>query len=130
MTSPKYTKLLLQTPPKVIRTEAENEFYLKALHSLEKRGDMLTSEEQELADLLTLLVEDFEERQYPLPKATPTEVLSFLMEQQAVGLNDLIDIFGDEEKTKAALAGNQDLSLKQVEALGRRLHVPPEVFFS
>jgi antitoxin component HigA of HigAB toxin-antitoxin module len=40
----------------------------------------LTEAKREFADLLTLLIEDFEEKHYELPKASPVEVLRFLQE--------------------------------------------------
>ena len=76
--TPAYTKLLARIPPKVIRTEAENEHYINALYALEQKRS-LKREEKELADLLTLLIEDFEAKRYQLPRATPRQALSFLM---------------------------------------------------
>jgi len=66
--SPEYEALLRKVPPKVIRTEKENEAYTEILYELDKRSAKLTAAEKELAELLTLLVEDFEEKHYKLPK--------------------------------------------------------------
>ena len=56
--SPEYEALLRKVPPKVIRTEKENEAYTEILYELDKRSAKLTAAEKELAELLTLLVED------------------------------------------------------------------------
>src|ERR1017187_1175627 len=82
-TSADYARLLRKIPPKVIRSERENEYYVEALYELDQRKS-LSREERELADLLTLLIEDFEERKYSLPRATPTEMLAFLMDQHSL----------------------------------------------
>jgi HTH-type transcriptional regulator/antitoxin HigA len=41
----------------------------------------LTLEEEKLFDLPVKLVEDFEERHYPMRESSPTEMLKLLMEQ-------------------------------------------------
>ena len=76
--SPAYTALLAKVPPRVIRTKEQNGSYLAALYELEQRQESWGAAEQELADLLTLLIENFEEKQYALPKASPLAVIEFL----------------------------------------------------
>jgi len=66
-----YAHLLGNVLPHVIHTEAENE---RCTHVLEAflRKKKRSIEEQRLIELLTLLIEDFEEREYPMPrKAAP-----------------------------------------------------------
>src|SRR5215472_13923976 len=92
--SPEYEELLRRVPPKVIRTEKENEAYTEILYELDRRGSKLTAAEKELAELLTLLIEDFEERRYQLKKSKPLDVLRFLMEQHNLLQKDLADVFG------------------------------------
>ena len=59
--SPAYTALLARIPPRVVRSEEQNESYIAALYELERRHNKWSEAERELADLLTLLIEDFEE---------------------------------------------------------------------
>ena len=66
--SPEYIELLKKFPPRVIRTEKENEACTEILYDLDRRSSKLTPAEKELADLLTLLIEDFEDRHYQLPR--------------------------------------------------------------
>ncbi|GAC1622373.1 MAG: hypothetical protein NVS9B13_15110 [Candidatus Acidiferrum sp.] len=61
--SPEYGALLKKVPPRVIRTEEENEAYTEILYELDRRSASLTQAEKELAELLTLLIEDFENRE-------------------------------------------------------------------
>ena len=81
---PEYNALLKRFPPKVIRSEKENEEYTEVLCDLDSRHKKLTHAEKELADLLTLLIEDYEEKRYALPRAAPLEVLQFLMDQHGL----------------------------------------------
>ena len=124
--SPDYTNLLSRIPPKIIRTELENEQYVQALYELEYRSVPLTPEEEELADLLTLIIEDFEERQYRLPQASPAEVLAFLMDQHDMKAEDLAEVLhspGD------ILSGQRELTTREIRMLSKRFHVSPELFF-
>lgn len=126
--NPAYTNLLAKVPPKVIRSEAENEYYIEALYALEQKRS-LTREEKEFADLLTLLIEDFEERRYQMPPATPLQALSFLMEQHGLKQKDLADIFGARSVVSEVINGKRELTKEQIRRLSQRFHVSPEIFF-
>lgn len=66
--SPEYSALLKKVPPKVIRTERENDMYTEIVYDLDRRSKTLTPAEKEMAELLTLLIRDFEEKRYQLPR--------------------------------------------------------------
>ena len=69
----KYARLLAQTLPSVIRTEEENERVLAVVKNLLKKGSALTPEEEQILDLLSTLIEDFEEREYPIEPASSVD---------------------------------------------------------
>ena len=123
-----YARLVARTAPKVIRTEAENERFLESLYALEQKGS-LTREEKELADLLTLLIEDFEEKRYQLPRATPLQALAFLMEQRGLRQKDLVGIFGTRSTISEVMNGKREMSKSQIARLSDFFHVSPEIFF-
>jgi HTH-type transcriptional regulator/antitoxin HigA len=127
--SPEYGALLRKVPPKVIRTEKENEAYTEVLYELDRRSKSLTAAEKELAELLTLLIEDFEEKRYRIPRAKPLDVVRFLMEQHNLLQKDLADVFGTRSIVSEVLSGKRDLNKDHIERLSARFHVSPEVFF-
>jgi len=127
--SPEYGGLLKKVPPKVIRTERENEAYTEILHELDQRNKRLTAAEKELAELLTLLIEDFEEKRYRLPRAKPVDVVRFLMEQHGLLQKDLVDVFGTRSIVSEVLSGKRELNKEHIARLSARFHVSPEVFF-
>ena len=127
--SPEYGALLKKVAPKVIRTEKENEAYTEILYELDQRSKSLTAAEKELAELLTLLIEDFEEKRYRLPRAKPLEVVRFLMEQHNLLQKDLADVFGTRSIVSEVLSGKRELNKDQIARLSARFHVSPEVFF-
>lgn len=65
-----YAKLLVQSLPRPIHTEAEHARLTAMLLDLDERQD-LSPEEEALAEVLTLLIEDYEEKVYPLPRISP-----------------------------------------------------------
>jgi hypothetical protein len=63
----------------MIHSEKNTERYLAMLEELDQKGK-LSPAEQRLAELLTLLIEDFEEKAHALKPAKPIEILNQLME--------------------------------------------------
>jgi HTH-type transcriptional regulator / antitoxin HigA len=127
--SAEYTALLKKTPPKVIQTEEENETYIEILRELDGRSRSLSAAEKEFAELLTLLIEDFEERHYSLPTAKPASVVRFLLEQNGLRQKDLVGIFGTPSIVSEILSSKRELTKEQIKRLSARFHVSPEVFF-
>lgn len=127
--SPEYTALLKKFPPKVIRTEEENDRYTEILYDLDRRSRKLSSAEKELAELLTLLIEDFEEKHYRLPQSSPLAVLQFLMEQRSLKQKDLADVFGSPSIVSEVLSGKRELNKNHIRRLAVRFRVSPELFF-
>jgi len=127
--SPEYSALLTRFPPKVIRTEKENEAYTEILYDLDWRSKTLTRAEKELAELLTVLIEDFEGKRYQMPRTTPLDVLRFLMDQHGVKQKDLVDVFGTPSIVSEVLSGKRELNKDHIRRLSGRFHVSPELFF-
>lgn len=82
-----------------------------------------------MAELLTLLIEDFEERQYHLPRAKPLEALRFLIDQRGMKQKDLVDDFGSPSIASEVLNGKRELSKRHIRRLSKRFRVSPELFF-
>ncbi len=127
--NPAYAALLTKIPPRVIKTEAENESFIEALYALDKRQSRWNRAERDLAELLTLLIEDFEEKQYALPKCSPVEMVAFLMEQQGLKQKDMVDVFGTASIVSEVMHGKRELNKEHIRRLSERFQVSPELFF-
>jgi HTH-type transcriptional regulator / antitoxin HigA len=123
-----YQHLLGTSMPRVIRTESENEYYLELLEKLDARGAELTAAERELADLLTLLIEDFEERRYKLKPSSPVEVLQELLRANGLKQKDLLDVFGTPSIVSEVMRGKRQLTTSHIRKLSQLFHVSPELF--
>ena len=126
---PEYATLLAKTLPAVIHSEKENEHYTALLEELDRRPGKLTTAEQRLAELLTLLIEDFEEKHYSLKASTGIEVLEELIEAKGLKQKDLVDIFGTPSIISEVLRGKRKFTTEHIRKLSRRFHVSPELFF-
>ena len=80
------------------------------LEKLDTRGRPLTPEEEDLAELMTLLVRQFEESKYPLGHAEPLEALRALMEDRDLRQRDLIPAFGASSVVSDVLNGKRAIS--------------------
>lgn len=123
-----YGKLLTKVRPRVIRTEEENEQVIAELERLDALGRPMAPEEREIAELLTALVLQFEEKHYPIGKAEPVVTLRSLMEQRNLRQVDLIPIFGASSTASAVLAGKRAISKAQAKKLAAFFRVPADLF--
>ncbi|MEG3967542.1 transcriptional regulator [Microcoleus sp. T2B6] len=125
--SDKYSSLLSQYQPRIIKNEDENEIFLEIVESLLSREN-LTPEEDTLLELLVKLIEDFEENHYQLNASTPQSRLIHLMEARSLDPADLIEIIGTIEMVTQLINGQLEITKKQAEALGKFFHVNPGLF--
>jgi HTH-type transcriptional regulator/antitoxin HigA len=123
-----YAALLSSTLPAVIRSEAENARYIAMLEELDSKGHRKTAAERRMADLLTLLIENFEEKHYALKASSPVEVLNELMLANGLKQKDMLDVFGTPSIVSEVLHGKRHLTTEHIRRLSRRFHVSPEVF--
>jgi HTH-type transcriptional regulator/antitoxin HigA len=123
-----YAELLAKTAPKVIRNEAENRYYIETLYALEQKPNP-RREEKELADLLTVLIENFEDARYSLPRSSPLQALEFLMAEHGLKQKDLVSIFGARSTVSQVMSGKRELTKGQISKLSQFFHVSPEIFF-
>jgi HTH-type transcriptional regulator/antitoxin HigA len=123
-----YGALLLKEKPEVITEEGQNQQYIEKLERLTGR-ESVTSAEEKLIALLTVLVEEYEANHHSVPEATPLAVIRHLMEANHLRQKDLVDVFGTESIVSDVLNGKRDLSKEHIRRLSVRFHVSPAVFF-
>jgi HTH-type transcriptional regulator / antitoxin HigA len=122
-----YGQLLRRALPHVIRTEEDYARLAEELLRLDERKSA-SPEERELAELLTVLVENYEERRYPIPKASPRQTLLHLMEARNLRQKDLWKTFGSKGITSEVVHGKRAISKSQAKKLAAFFHVSIELF--
>jgi len=124
-----YASLSTSTLPSVIASEAENDRYISVLEELDRKGSRMSASERRMAQLLTLLIENFEEKHYAFEAASAIDVLHELMLANNLKQKDLVDIFATPSIVSEVLRGKRQLTTEHIRRLSRRFHVSPEVFF-
>lgn len=75
-------------------------------------------------EILTLLIEHYEAKHYPMPPSDPVEAIKFRMEQQGLTNKDLEPYIGSRGRVSEILNGKRKLSLPMIKRLHQGLHIP------
>jgi HTH-type transcriptional regulator / antitoxin HigA len=120
-------KMIAQGAPRIIHNDRELAAYTEALFQLTVLENPSPAE-VEAIELLTLLIDRYEQARYSIPAADATTVLRFLIEKQGLTQRDLIPQFGSESAVSMFLRGQRKLTLDQVRKLSVRFKIPADVF--
>lgn len=123
-----YGTLLEETKPEVIHGEPENRRLIEILERLTAQ-EHVTEAEEKLIALLTVLVENFENQNYPVLDVGPLDIIRHLMEEHSLRQKDLADVFGTESIVSDVLNGKRELNKEHIRRLSERFKVSPAVFF-
>ena len=121
-------KMIESGAPHLIHSEEQLETYTKALYRLTSEPRP-TPAQVEAIELLTLLIERYEEEHYSVPQASPADVLRFLLDRHGLKQRDLAAELGGESVVSEVLSGKRKLNAAHIEQLSRRFNVSPAVFF-
>ena len=110
---------------KPIRNEKD---YQNALNRLEeifdaKRG----TEEGDELEILSILIDNYENEHFPIDMPDPIEAIKFRMEQMGMKQKDLAEVFGFKSRVSEILNKKRKLTLEMVRNLHTKLHIPTEV---
>jgi HTH-type transcriptional regulator/antitoxin HigA len=127
-----YEELTSKYPIKPIKTEAENDHYLRVYEELtdfyidnpdvEFLGDYL--------EALSIFIEKFEKQAYPIPETTGVDALRFLMRQHELKQKDLLDIFKTPSILSEVLSGKRQFTLEHVKLLSAKFGVSSDIFIT
>lgn len=120
-------KMIAKGAPRVIHNDKELELYTNTLFQLTAIENPSRTE-AEAIELLTLLVERYEQAHYAIPAADAVSVVRFLLEQEGLAQRDLVPQFGSESAVSMFLAGHRKLTLEQVRKLSSRFKLPADAF--
>ncbi len=79
-------------------------------------------------ELLSKLIEDYERSAYPQKKATPAELVAFLLEQRGLTASSLWPVLGSKGRVSDLLNGRREVSKEQAKKLGEFFHISPAAF--
>ena len=123
-----YLTLVRRFALRPIQSDADLDRAIAVVDALLDR-DGLDAGEQDYLDVLSDLVEHFEDQTDPPRDVSDAEMLRFLMEQQGVKQVELSRATGIVESTiSAVLSGKRTLNRSQIGKLASHFHVSPGVF--
>lgn len=129
MNAAKYGKLLLKVLPRPIASEREYEHVMKLAGQLMEKGEgKLSPEEGKLLELLGILIEDYDDRRYPLGDHDPITVLAELMAARSLTAKDLWPVFGSKGAASDVLHRRRAVSKSQAKKLAQFFHVTADLF--
>jgi HTH-type transcriptional regulator/antitoxin HigA len=121
------TTVLDVPKPHVLRTAQEYEAAIAEIERLLDEGSEKGTEAFDRLELLSVLVEHYEDERYPMEAVTPQEAVSFMLEQKGMHRADLDRVMGGKSRVSEFFSGKRALSKAQVEVLHRMLGVPADI---
>jgi len=82
------------------------------------------------ADLLGLLIDDYEKKHYPIPAPDPIEAIRIRMEEMHLKQIDLVNEIGGKSRVSEILNRKRRLTVEMIRNLSRRLNLSPELLIS
>jgi HTH-type transcriptional regulator/antitoxin HigA len=114
---------------KILRTEQEYNEACERIYILINGTDEANepnSPEGEEIELLSLLVEKYEQEHFPIEAPNPIAAIKFRMEQMNLKQTDVAPLFGGKTRVSEVLHGKRPLTLKMITLLNRYLGIPLE----
>jgi HTH-type transcriptional regulator/antitoxin HigA len=122
------TDMIRRGAPRLIRSDEELAEYSSVLFTLTAKSRP-TPAEQDAINLITLLIEHYELRRYPVAEARSVEVLRFLMTSNGVSQGKITPELGFQASASLILLGKRPLNRGHIARLSKRFGVSPAVFF-
>lgn len=116
---------------KTLRVPHNDAEYEKVIAALDELIDIVKDDENHplasLMEILSLIIEEYENEHYPISGGSPRETLALLMQEHGLHQKDLSEI-GSQGVVSEILNGKRKLNTRQIKALSKRFHVSPAVF--
>lgn len=108
--------------------KTENDYEQAALRLMEVfHAEEDTLEHQEM-ELLSLLIEDYDARNFKIKEIDPLKIIQFKMKDLGIKAKDLEPIIGSKGHVSSVLSGKREITLKMAQKLIDFFKLPPEVF--
>ena len=112
--------------PKVIRTEEQYQEYLHEMQNLIAQNPQPGSEAADHLELLSVLVEAYENQKFPIEAPDPISAILFRMHEQNLRQADLIPYFGTRSRVSEVLSRKRPLTVNMIRALSSGLGISTE----
>lgn len=111
---------------KIIRTEPEHKEALAIASAFFDNPPAVGTPDGDHFELLLLLIEAYEQKQYPISAPDPIEAIKFRMEQSGLTPKDLEPMIGRLNRVYEVLNRTRPLTLPMIRRLHSGLGIPAE----
>jgi len=121
----KLTQTLFDMKIRAIKTELDyNEVLVRLENIFHAEADTPEGDE---AEVLSILIEKYEDEHYPIGLPGPIEAIKFRMEQMGMKQKDLAEVVGLKSRVSEILNRKRKLTLDMIRKLSTALNIPTEV---
>ncbi len=111
-----------------IKTEND---YRAALKRMELLFDApVNTSESDEADILGLLIDEYEKKHYPIEAPDPIEAIKIRMEEMHLKQKDLVSVIGSRSRVSDVLNRKRKLTVEMIRNLNRRLNISPKILIN
>ena len=113
----------------IIKSEQQYEEACERLYTLIHKTEAPVksdSPEGEEMELLSLLIETYEKKNYGMTAPDPVEAIKFRMQQMNLKQTDIAPLFGGKTRVSEVLSRKRPLTLKMITLINRYLGIPLE----
>ena len=113
-----------------IRTKKDYKTALDRISLLMQKELKVNSEEYNELEIISILVENYENNKFNIEKPDPVEAIKFRLEQLNMNNSDLVKIIGSKSRTSEILNRKRKLSLSMIRSLNKQLNIPASSLIS
>ena len=113
---------------RAIKTEND---YLNTMKIIETLLDCEPgSKEENALEVLSILADEYEKKNYPIPDPDPIEYIKYCMERTSISKKDLTKYLGGADSLSDVLSRKKPLTLKMIKDLYNHLHIPAQLLLA
>lgn len=109
---------------KPIKTRNDHKRSLDRIYKLLQMELEENSDEINELEILSVLVDDYENREYPISAPDPIEAIKFRLDQLNLKQGELAKILGSKSRASEILNRKRKLSLSMIRTLHHKLNIP------
>ena len=110
---------------KPIKTEKDYEVAIKRLEKIFDASPK--SKDGDEAEILSMLIDNYENQYYPIEEPDPIEAIKIRMEEMNIKQKDLVGIIGGKSRVSEVLNRKKRLTVDMIRGIEKTLHLSASV---
>jgi HTH-type transcriptional regulator / antitoxin HigA len=115
---------------KVLKNDSDYEAALVQAERLVALDPVVGSTDADQLEVLSLLIEDYEKKQFPFEAPTPVSAILFRMEESGLRQKDLVPMIGSRSRVSEILSGARPLTVPMIRSLSEGLGISADLLIS